>query len=172
MKNYPEAYIEYLVYFQGERDLFECHEVMEEYWKKDRQPQWLALIQLAVAMYHHRQENYPGAKKLLKKVIAMIETDPFRYTKLGIDTPSLLGQLKRREVKIDNKEPYETFNLTLNDQKLEKDCISLCAARGVKWGSTEDLTDKNLIYRHKRRDRTDVIKARKTSLLEKKKERG
>ena len=31
---YPEAYIEYLMYFHGNRDYFECHEVLEEYWKE------------------------------------------------------------------------------------------------------------------------------------------
>ncbi len=33
---YPNAYLDYLVYFHGHRDYFECHEVLEEYWKKDQ----------------------------------------------------------------------------------------------------------------------------------------
>ena len=28
MVNYPEAYIEYLTYYHGARDYFECHEVL------------------------------------------------------------------------------------------------------------------------------------------------
>lgn len=31
---YPEAYIEYLAEFHGSRDYFECHELLEEHWKK------------------------------------------------------------------------------------------------------------------------------------------
>ena len=34
MTQYPEAYTDYLCYFHGARDYFECHEVMEEYWKE------------------------------------------------------------------------------------------------------------------------------------------
>jgi len=30
---YPEPYLEYLIQFHAERDYFECHEILEEYWK-------------------------------------------------------------------------------------------------------------------------------------------
>lgn len=52
--NYPQAYIEYLEYYHGARDYFECHEVLEEYWKENPSSPlsaaWVGLIQLAVAM--------------------------------------------------------------------------------------------------------------------------
>lgn len=54
IKLYPKAYIDYLVYFHGLRDYFECHEVLEEHWKKDdkaeRKKYWVGLIQIAVAL--------------------------------------------------------------------------------------------------------------------------
>lgn len=31
---YPAEYLEYLVYFHADRDYFECHEILEEYWKE------------------------------------------------------------------------------------------------------------------------------------------
>ncbi|MCD2486520.1 DUF309 domain-containing protein, partial [Staphylococcus aureus] len=50
---YPKAYIDYLVEFHATRDYFECHEILEEYWKEDppkkRKRYWVGFIELAVA---------------------------------------------------------------------------------------------------------------------------
>ncbi len=63
---YPKAYIDYLVEFHATRDYFECHEILEEYWKEDppkkRKRYWVGFIQLAVALYHHRRQNTAGQK--------------------------------------------------------------------------------------------------------------
>ena len=68
---YPKAYILYLVHFHGDRDYFECHEILEEHWKemdpKDRMSHWVGLIQIAVAVYHERRENRQGAIRTLTK---------------------------------------------------------------------------------------------------------
>ena len=70
MKPYPEAYIDYLLYFHAQRDYFECHEVMEEFWKEHpgdiRSRTYVALIQIAVGMYHIRRGNRNGAVKMLQ----------------------------------------------------------------------------------------------------------
>ena len=34
---YSQAYIDYLVHFHGDRDYFECHELLEEHWKKTKE---------------------------------------------------------------------------------------------------------------------------------------
>ncbi|WP_205628902.1 DUF309 domain-containing protein, partial [Acinetobacter baumannii] len=51
---YPEALIDYLVYFHADRDFFECHEVLEDYWKslpkEERSLFWVGLIQIAVGL--------------------------------------------------------------------------------------------------------------------------
>ena len=48
---YPEAYIDFLVHFHGDRDWFECHERLEEYWKEHpddpKSDTWVGLIQVA-----------------------------------------------------------------------------------------------------------------------------
>ena len=65
--NFPQKYIEYLVHFHGDRDYFECHEILEEYWKKidngNKESIWVGLIQLAVANYHHRRKNLTVPKE-------------------------------------------------------------------------------------------------------------
>ena len=30
---YPTEYIQFLIHFHGDYDYFECHEILEEYWK-------------------------------------------------------------------------------------------------------------------------------------------
>ncbi|PAD68333.1 hypothetical protein CHH83_14265, partial [Bacillus sp. 7586-K] len=32
---YDQEYIDFLVHFHCDRDYFECHEILEEHWKKD-----------------------------------------------------------------------------------------------------------------------------------------
>ncbi|WP_460291943.1 DUF309 domain-containing protein, partial [Bacillus cereus] len=32
-KMYPTEYIQFLIHFHGDYDYFECHEILEEYWK-------------------------------------------------------------------------------------------------------------------------------------------
>ena len=71
--NYPEDYLSFLVHFHGTRDYFECHEILEEYWKetapKERDSHWVGLIQIAVALYHERRGNKQGATRTLTKAI-------------------------------------------------------------------------------------------------------
>lgn len=55
------------------REFFECHEVLEEVWTPTKQPdRWFlqSLIHFAVGFYHHRNKNYIGATRQLRKGIA------------------------------------------------------------------------------------------------------
>lgn len=74
---YPDAYIQFLVHFHGDRDYFECHEILEEYWKEtikgDKQSIWVGLIMLAVSNYHFRRNNNSGAQRTLQKAISIFE---------------------------------------------------------------------------------------------------
>ncbi|WP_171051706.1 DUF309 domain-containing protein [Alteribacter natronophilus] len=169
--HYPEEYKQYLLYFQAERDLFECHEIMEDKWKEDRQDHWLALIQLAVALYHHRQGNFPGAVRLLKKVIIAGEKRSDVFRSLGIDTAEWLRLLRRRLAVLEKGEPYTSFNLPFRDSKLEEEMIERSRTAGFSWGKPESSLDRALVYKHSLRDRSEVIQARETSLRKKRKER-
>lgn len=44
---YPEAYVAFLHEFHTTRDYFECHEILEEYWKEDPPEQAAKNIGLA-----------------------------------------------------------------------------------------------------------------------------
>ena len=60
MKNEP-LYLAFLVYFNRDRDYFECHEVMEELWlAQESDPLYKGLLQIAVGLFHFRYGNVIG----------------------------------------------------------------------------------------------------------------
>lgn len=86
---YDMLYVEFLYYFNVERDYFECHEVMEELWMEEgRNPLHQGLLQIAVALYHHRNGNVGGAIKLFSQGIEKLEFYP-KLT-MGIDLGKLI----------------------------------------------------------------------------------
>lgn len=166
--SYPQEYIEFLVHFHGSRDYFECHEIIEEYWKKvDRKNKnsiWVGLIQLAVSQYHHRRGNLKGAYKTLSKSLHIFHSQPEEVIRLGMDQNMLIRQLQVLLRKIEEKQNYESQNLPITSG----DIITLCLERSrelrMNWGSPSNMSDAGLVHRHKKRDRTQVIQERDEAL--------
>ncbi|MCR6110591.1 DUF309 domain-containing protein [Bacillus sp. A301a_S52] len=172
MTLYPKEYIEYLIHFHGSRDYFECHEIMEEYWlENNRHVTWLALIQLAVAVYHERQKNLSGSLRLYRKVLTHMRANKDIFHGLHIHHSDTEQLIKSRIKTILHEGAYEPFDLPLSDSHLITQCKELCHTYGWEWLSDDRVQAKDLIYKHKLRDRSDVIQARQHSLLKKKKER-
>lgn len=171
MSTYPKPYIDYLVEFHGTRDFFECHEIMEEFWKEQPDSHWLTLIQLAVAVYHERQNNFNGSLRMYEKVIKFLEKNNGSMEQLAIDANALSELVKQRVENIHNRKNYETFTIPITDNALIKQCQILCKEKGLEWEMKEDLNDHALVFRHKLRDRSDVIEERLAALEKKKKER-
>lgn len=172
---YPEPYIEYLVYFHGPRDYFECHEVLEEFWKEkkagERDEYWVGLIQISVALYHHRLGNFRGAKKLLNNAINIVQHNRDSYEQLGLHYEQLLRELKTRLQHLIKEEPYKSMNLPLTDVDLLKKCETLCENYNCSWGDPSNLDNPYLIKKHTLRDRSEVISEReKQRQLKKKRE--
>lgn len=87
---YDPLFIRYLHHFNVERDYFECHEVMEELWiEEGRDPLWQGLLQVAVGLYHARNDNVSGAIKLFTQALDKINRYPERQ--LGIDLAALIA---------------------------------------------------------------------------------
>lgn len=166
---YPKAYIDYLVHFHGDRDYFECHEILEEYWKdtepEKRQQVWVALIQIAVAMYHHRRENWNGAERMLQKAISLVKKEQHSIKQLGLDNHELPLLLIKRLEEIKQRMPYKSINLPIQDQSLLEECKLVCKKQGLGWGNTSNLSDLFLLHKHKLRDRSEVIEARRKQMM-------
>ncbi|MFJ7725494.1 DUF309 domain-containing protein [Neobacillus sp. NPDC097160] len=165
---YPIEYIQFLVHFHGDRDYFECHEVLEEYWKKtdskNKSSIWVGLILLAVSTYHHRRSNFNGAKRTLDKALKIFDKQADWLIKLGFDQSILNDLIKERLSSIEKEGAYTSFDLPICDPILLETCRKYCVQEGFLWGKGSDFSKNGLIHRHKLRDRTSVIEERHQSL--------
>ena len=68
---YNPLFVKFIVYFNENQDFFECHEVLEEYWKlspdRTKEHPLVGYILLSTAMYHWRRGNTTGADRTIKK---------------------------------------------------------------------------------------------------------
>ena len=173
---YPEAYIEYLAEFHGSRDYFECHELLEEHWKKDppgkRKLYWVGLIQLAVALYHQRRGNFTGAKRLMANSLRTLEAEQAAVEALGLDHGRLVSLMRRTCQKIEAHSPYESIMLPIRDPRLIHACQKVCEQKSYHWGQKSPETDAFLVHKHRLRDRTEVLTEREKEIARRKKSRG
>ncbi|WP_019120613.1 DUF309 domain-containing protein [Brevibacillus massiliensis] len=170
MMKYPDAYIRYLVHFHGDRDYFECHEILEEYWKelgKPQDPVWVGLIQLAVALYHQRRGNFAGGMKMMASAIRNLETTRASVRQLGLDDRKLLALLRQRLAGLEQNQPYTSLNLPFSDEQLLLACSDLCRQNGMTFGQPSDESNRFLLHKHTLRDRSGVISERLNSLKNK-----
>jgi len=161
---FPLEYIDFLVHFHGDRDYFECHEILEEYWKevdnRNKESVWVGLIQLAVANYHHRRGNFNGALRTLKKALQIIASNEELIQKLGLNPLTLVDQIKVRTAVIEKRHNYQSMNLPIQSSELLEQCKVRSKELHLTWLSESDLTNTQIIHRHKERDRTTVIEER------------
>ena len=94
---------------------WECHEVFEELWKEDRGDHaryvWWAIIQVAAAMIHYRDQKLRGAQSLIKKAREKFD----KCEELGVETSWMdqqLGwaQLKSLVRQVPNEPQLEDFS--------------------------------------------------------------
>ncbi len=165
---YPQAYIDYLIYFHVTRDYFECHEVLEEHWKKDpqenRKQHWVALIQLAVALYHHRRGNKQGAKTMYERVVQLISDEQVALTGLDLDVFKLLDQIQKQQAALQAATAFSNLDLPMTNQLVqacEKRCPELLA---VSWSVNHAEVPNEIVNKHRERDLQAVIDEREKQL--------
>ncbi|MEW4283929.1 DUF309 domain-containing protein [Priestia koreensis] len=168
---YPRAYIDYLVHFHGDRDYFECHEILEEFWKekeaKHRDQFWVGFIQIAVSLYHQRRQNFNGSFRMMKGAIRILSTHESMLSTLGLDGETLLRILTKRLEEISAHQAYRSLYLPIVDQGLLQHCEARSRELNMGWWKDSDLKLEAITHRHSLRDRSDVVAARKESLEKK-----
>lgn len=157
------AFVQFLSYFNGNRDYFECHEVLEEYWKevapRDRHHPLTGWIQLATGLYHWRRGNFRGATTILNKGRTTLQASIASPYVEKVEIESLLRQMDMILTSIQQQLPYEDISIIIRDQQLEKEVINAINALPP--------TDKQFIlHKHRLRDRTEVVAERQAALLE------
>ncbi|WP_203361847.1 DUF309 domain-containing protein [Bacillus sp. REN10] len=173
MYSYPLAYLTFLVHFHDHQDYFECHEVLEEYWKEKtdqtRDSVWVGLIQTAVVLYHHRRGNMKGALKLAVKALNTLTKQRKKLDELGIDSQVFLNNFSARLQDLQQEQPFTSFSIPLNDPELKQQYQLVkqsCFSPLIK-----ESTDY-LYHKHTLRDRSDVLAARERSLQERQQARN
>jgi predicted metal-dependent hydrolase len=174
--SYPEPYIHYLIQFHVYRDYFECHEILEEHWKKNPadalSKTWAGLIQVAVALYHQRRGNLSGAQKMLNSAINILREKDL--TELGIDSQLFMARIRQRAEELaqhPNPPRFEDLNIPLADHELLQLCLIRVGSDKHAWEHPSDLTNEQLIHKHMLRDRSDVIRLRQSEKLRKAQQR-
>ncbi|MFY0742103.1 DUF309 domain-containing protein [Solibacillus silvestris] len=150
-------FIDYCAYFNGNNDYFECHEVLEEYWKeiapKEKLHPLVGYVQLATGMYHWRRSNVTGAARIIEKAILNFELNRKSEFFEFIDLKQLLLIMKNQHRKIQENEPFKHFKLPITDLQLQE-----LVQQRIK---TIPLMDSHFIFnKHMLRDRTEILEAR------------
>lgn len=165
---YPSEYIHFLAHFHGDRDYFECHELLEDYWKKtdprNKDSVWVGFILLSVSAYHHRRSNFSGAERTLRKAIMILKLQSDSLTKLGLNKVDFYHLLNRQISALQKGDSYRSISLPICDPDLLEYAKKACEQRGFIWGNESDLTNNSLVHRHKLRDRSSIIEERNRSL--------
>lgn len=130
---YDRLYIEYLYFFNKQRDYYECHEVMEELWLQEGKNKLLqGLLQVAVGLYHFRNGNITGAIKLFEQALA--KCGESWNGELGIKKEKLFQEVQVYLAKLHQYEstPFPFYDLTIEitDPHLDQ-LVSDCVPEGV-----------------------------------------
>ncbi|MCD9025615.1 DUF309 domain-containing protein [Cohnella sp. NL03-T5] len=126
-------YLAYLSHFNGDRDYFECHEVMEELWLEEgRNPLLQGLLQAAVGLHHWDNGNRSGAVKLMTAALSKLSV--YADIVLGLDLLSLRRNLEQ-SLKVlserPNDAPFQAFLLEIRDPALS-DAVRKWEARPIE----------------------------------------
>lgn len=121
---YESLYLAYLIYFNRDRDYFECHEVLEELWlAQGRDPLYKALLQVAVGLYHFRNHNVRGAIILLNRSAAKLQDYP--AVTLGINLDKLVKEVKEYALRLEHYDehsfPYYDLTIDIVDLRLAEE---------------------------------------------------
>ncbi|KGR90390.1 hypothetical protein CD30_11940 [Ureibacillus massiliensis 4400831 = CIP 108448 = CCUG 49529] len=150
-------FVQYFTYFNGNKDYFECHEVLEEYWKilapGDKKHSLVGYIQLATGMYHWRRNNQKGALKIFKKAYRNLELNKSSIFVQCIDSEDL--QLKCRNCisQMEQGLPFTSFQIVLLNNDLQK--LVDKQIENLPTYSYDFLLNKHML-----RDRSDILKER------------
>lgn len=147
-------YVEYCTFFNGNQDYFECHEVLEDYWKKvapsNKKHPLVGYIQLAAGMYHWRRNNVMGAIRLLKKAYKNFllneKSSFFEYVNYIELCMNCLESIRNCEA----GKSFNAFQIRfLND--------TLTALVNQKIDELPELSYEFLLNKHMLRNREDIL---------------
>lgn len=149
---FAQQYLDFLFEFHMTRDYFECHEIMETYWKSqpeltDKKCAEVALLQLSVGLYHWRRGNFTGALYELKRVHENLEftlKDLVEVYQLsGLDFAEDIADLVYL---VETRQEYYDYNLPLEAPILKAYCEEFELT--TSWQAPSPMDDDAIIHHH------------------------
>lgn len=154
-------YVDYCTYFNGNQDYFECHEVLEEYWKEaapgDKDHVLVGLVQLATGMYHWRRGNFNGSARILTKSLHNLQRNRSSDFLQPLDGRLLEQQLTDAIEAVNQRKHFQPFKLSILDPELEETVTSKIAELPYE-------NEEFLLHKHMLRDRSEVLEAREAKI--------
>ena len=154
-------FVNFIVYFNRNQDYFECHEVLEEYWKSipdsDKDHPLTAYILLSTGMYHWRRGNKLGASRTLNKAMTKFPTFLANYPNYTeeIDFDQLVYDVTKAVNRLEQNLSFESFPITI----LSANIIDL-ASKLEQSMTLLPFGSDSVIHKHMLRDRSDILRER------------
>lgn len=150
------SFVAFLKQFNETFDYFECHELLEDYWKeispRHKNHALTSLILLATSMYHWRRGNLTGAIKTMRTSMKRMDItkdspffENFNYQKLTENMKDALHLMT-------SSQKFQGFTIEITNPSLQSQVSQLHIE------TNED--PYFLIHKHMLRDRSEILEQR------------
>lgn len=150
-------FIDYCTYFNGNQDYFECHEVLEEYWKEiapgEKEHPLVGYIQVATGLYHWRRGNMRGAHRMLSNGVRILHAATATVFAEKIDFTEFLHCVENAVIAVNDNQAFAAFAIVITDKELAQAVAVLIAA--LLEGDPHFIQHKHML-----RDRSELIEER------------
>ncbi|MDQ0416163.1 putative metal-dependent hydrolase [Croceifilum oryzae] len=118
---YPDLYVRFLYEFHETRDYFECHELLEDLWMEEaREPFYQGLLQIAVGLFHHRNENIGGARKMFDLALQKLAYYPNHWMGIDVQQARQDVSVSKDKIEQDSSVPFEPIEIVILDEVLRE----------------------------------------------------
>lgn len=154
---YHPLFLQFIVYFNDNQDYFECHEVLEEYWKEQenfsKDHPLTGYILMATGLYHWRRGNTAGAMRTLSKAITRFRQMPVQFgdylEEVAID--EIIINLEHCQECIESNEDFCAFQLPISSE------LQIAAEKSKPAITLLPKNSASVIHKHMQRDRSDIL---------------
>lgn len=154
---YHPLFLQFIVYFNDNQDYFECHEVLEEYWKQQenfsKEHPLTGYILMSTGLYHWRRGNLSGASRTLSKAIARFRQMPVQFNayleEVAVD--DIVLNLEHSLARIESNEEFRSFQLPVSP------ALRMAAEKSKPLLALLPKDSASVIHKHMQRDRSDIL---------------
>lgn len=154
---YHPLFLQFIVYFNNNQDYFECHEVLEEYWKEQhnfsKDHPLTGYILMSTGLYHWRRGNTAGAARTIQKAIRRFQQMPVQFVdyleEVAID--GIIDDLEDCLQYIEAGDEFRSFQLPISPQ------LQAEAEKATPQLALLPKNSASVIHKHIQRDRSDIL---------------